>query len=324
MIIQRQILKAGIIASFLLFTFGCATPPQTARLLSSPLTIPPSYEINNVPFYSQEEFFCGPTTLTEAFNFYGMEETPQAIAPKLFIPELEGSLQIEMISATRQHGFLAYAEKGNLEQLFSLINDNIPVIVLQNVATSWFPMWHYALVIGYDIDKRDVILHSGETERRISELKAFERTWQRGKYWLLAVVPPSKTSQHFKPFVYTKAAQDLLSVNQQVAGVSALVSATKQWPDYWLPYFLLGNHYLDKDLAQSVNWYQQGFSYATTQAAYLNNFAYALNKSACKNSALKMINQALVLAPDDKSIKETHKEISASVPTQTCQLKISD
>ncbi|UJF21440.1 PA2778 family cysteine peptidase [Shewanella sp. OMA3-2] len=220
-------MKATLLIGFCLFISGCASvTPQTLQLLANPPAISPKYQIVDVPFYAQEDYFCGPTTLSEIFNFYGMSKTPQQIAPSLFIPDLQGSLQIEMVAAARQQGLLAYAESGNLTQLLSLVSENIPVIVLQNLSTAWYPMWHYAVVTGYDLDKQHVILHSGTNKNRIAEFKVFEQTWQRGQYWLLAAVPTDVASVYFDPFVYISAAQDLLSIGQSRYGIAALENAT--------------------------------------------------------------------------------------------------
>ncbi|CAM4146400.1 PA2778 family cysteine peptidase [Shewanella livingstonensis] len=317
--------KAICITGFCLFLSGClSVPPQTAILLANPPDISARYQIPEVPFYPQEDYFCGPTTLAEVFNFYGISKTPQQIAPALFIPDLQGSLQIEMVAAARQQGLLAYAEPGNLTQLLSLVSEDIPVIILQNLSTSWYPMWHYAVVTGYDLDHQQVVLHSGTDKNRIAELKVFERTWLRGQYWLLAAVPVDKVSSHFDRFIYTSAAQDLLSIGQSTPGVNALKNATRQWPDYWLSYFLLGNYYLAIDNAKAAFWYQQGLSYtakqAEQQAAYLNNYAYSLSVAGCKLRAIETIDKALKLQPEDDNMLNTKNDIEKMSDNVRCSV----
>ncbi|WP_434940288.1 PA2778 family cysteine peptidase [Shewanella sp. HL-SH8] len=306
---------------------GCSSvTPQTSQLLANPHNIPLKYQIADVPFYPQEDYFCGPTTLSEVFNFYGVTKTPQQIAPALFIPDLEGSLQIEMVAATRQQGLLAYAESGSLTQLLSLVSENIPVIVLQNLSTAWYPMWHYAVVTGYDLDKQHVVLHSGTNKDRIAEFKVFEQTWKRGQYWLLAAVPTDTASLHFDPFVYASAAQDLFSIGKSTYAIEALENATRQWPDYWLSYFLLGNYYLTIDNVKADFWYKQGLIYTEQlaeqhfeqQAAYLNNYAYSLSLSGCKPRAMEMIEKALRLQPADSNIQSSQKEIEKMPDNSVC------
>ena len=247
-------------ASLFLLLAACQAPLQTKALLAEKNHGFSQHLISNVPFYPQQAFFCGPTTLSEVLNFYGGTEAPEDIAGATFIPGLEGTLQIEMVASARQQGLLAYAQRGSLKQLLGLVQNDIPVIVLQNNSISLFPMWHYALVIGYDLAEQKVILHTGETKAHTLNLATFERTWQRGNYWLLAPAPGSVSSLHFDKFIYTKAAQDLLTTGQTASGLQALQGASQQWPDYWLAYFLLANHYLQTDLKRAIHWYEKGLS----------------------------------------------------------------
>lgn len=309
---QQTSLSAGLL-SFLLSLTGCQTPPQTKLLLTSPPAIAGQHVVAGVPFYPQQEFFCGPTTLAEVANFYGFNKSPDEIAPATFTPGLEGTLQIEMAAATRQLGMLAYQQRGTMSQLLSLVADNIPVIVLQNNSISWLPQWHYAVVVGYDIDAKEMILHTGVTEAHRLNFATFERTWQRADYWLLAMLPPDKSSAQLDPFVYTKACQDLINTNQTAAGIAALITATKQWPDYWLPYFLLGNHYFSSKPLVAANWFKQGLPHARRQVAYLNNYAVLLSGLGCHQQAQALIEQALQLAPGDNTLIDSQQQISTAM-----------
>jgi tetratricopeptide (TPR) repeat protein len=293
---------------------------QTERLLASPPPIPSRYEIANVPFYPQLEYFCGPATLAQVFSYYGKTVMQEALAPDLFTPGLKGTLQIEMVAATRQQGYLAYAQQGSLEQLLSLVSEDIPVVVLQNVSIPWYPMWHYALVIGYDLEKQELLMHSGDMAKRKVAFKVFERTWQRGKFWFLAAVPAGRSSEYFEPFIYASAAQDLLAVGQVSAGLSALVAATKQWPEYWLPYFLLGNHFLANHLVQANYWYQRGYEYGKTETSLLNNYAYVLHTLGCHEQALGQIDEAISLAPGDANLQDTQRQIISEGVVATCPI----
>ena len=320
--LKHWILKAGLVASLLLLT-ACQTPPQTKALLGEPPPITNHHLINKVPFYPQQQFFCGPTTLAEVANFYDLEQSPEAIAPSTFVPGLEGSLQIEMVAASRQLGMLAYAERGTMRQLLNLLAENIPVIVLQNNSVAWLPQWHYAVAIGYDLASQEIILHTGVTQEHRLNFATFERTWQRGDYWMLVMLPPSQSSEHLAPFVYTKACQDLLDTGQNNAGVTALQSAIKQWPDYWLPYFLLANHYLADAPDIAIKWYKQGYAYGQHEVSYLNNYAYALAQNHCFDQATVLIDKALKLAPEDSNVLDTQQEIRQSAKRETNQACLS-
>tara|TARA_R110002126_G_scaffold161549_8_gene309389 strand:+ start:2145 stop:3179 length:1035 start_codon:yes stop_codon:yes gene_type:complete len=308
----RFLLQASLLVGLFLGSTACQTPPQTKQLLAAPPAIAGQHVIAQVPFYPQQEFFCGPTTLAEVANFHGLNTSPEHIAPNTFTPALEGTLQIEMAAATRQLGMLAYQQRGTMSQLLSLVADNIPVIVLQNNSISWLPQWHYAVVVGYDINNREIILHTGVTEAHRLNISTFERTWQRANYWLLAMLPPELTSTQFDPFVYTKACQDLINTGQTDTGIAALINATRQWPDYWLPYFLLGNHYFSSKPVLAAHWFERGLPYARQHAAYLNNYAVLLSELGCNHQAAKIINTALLLAPEDNNLLDSQQQIRAA------------
>jgi hypothetical protein len=304
--------ETGLMAGLLLLLQCCVSAPQTASLQRQSISIPASHEISQVPFFPQQEFYCGPTTLAEILNYYAIEVAPEQVSSKLFIPDRRGSLQVEMISSVRQYGMLAYAESGNLLQLLSLVSEDIPVIVLQNLGVSWMPVWHYALVIGYDLEQQWLRLHTGVTEGRLVPMDLFERTWERGDYWLLAAVPPDKSSKFFDAFKYISAAQDLMAVGMEAAAVKALESASTQWSSYWLPYFLLGNHYLEENPVHALNWFRQGLDVGATNPSYLNNYAYALLYNNCDAQALDVIQQAIMLQPDNPTLQDSLQDIRYS------------
>lgn len=312
-------LKAGLLLLLLLLS-GCQSPPQSRQLLAEPPAISRQALLSAVPFYPQQDYFCGPTTLSEVAAYYGVEHSADSIASLTFTPGLQGSLQIEMAAASRQLGFVAYEQRGSLSLLLQLIDEKIPVIVLQNNGLSWLPQWHYAVVIGYDLDRREIILHSGLTAEYRLPLATFERTWQRANYWLLAMLPPGRTSALLDPFLYTRACQDLLQTRQTAAGVTALISATQQWPDYWLPYFLLGNHFLAQAPAEAATWFAKGLPLARQQPAYLNNYALILSELGCKAQATELIQTARQLAPDDANIQDSEQQIRTKATATTCTL----
>lgn len=306
----------SILAGSLVFLQGCQNLPETQKLRLSPLkAISQSKLIKDVPFYPQQAFFCGPTTLSEVLNYHGHSITPEAIAPHLFIPGREGSLQLEMISAARSYGFLPYSAKSNFQMLFSLIDDNVPVIVMQNVATSWFPMWHYAVVIGYDQGNETVILHTGQTKAHQMSYELFEKVWQRGNYWMLALLNENQIFTYLDPFTYIRAAYDMLSLGQDKTALLNLQAATKIWPQQWLPYFLLGNYYLNKSV-DSAEWFSKGYKFASDRPEYLNNYSYALKQQGCISMAKELIRKALNITPNDKTLLETKSEYDLIIDTE--------
>lgn len=303
--LSKLIKKACYLAGFLLLS-ACQGTPQADKLSAQTLTLlPASKTIENVPFYPQQAFYCGPTTLAEVFNFYGVTVSADEIAPNLFIPNKEGSLQLEMVGSSRRYGFLPYSERGSLSQIMKLINDDIPVIVFQNLSVQMLPQWHYALVIGYDKEERTFTLHTGLTPNHSMSFELFERTWARANYWFLAPVPPDISSQEMNSFVYTSAAYDLLKIGKPRLAISFLKTATTQWPSEWLAYFLLANHFVDVDHDAAIDWFEKGYHVGKFESAYLNNYAYALIKSKRYEQAKIILTKALKDFPNNQTLLKT-------------------
>ncbi|MCK5204241.1 MAG: PA2778 family cysteine peptidase, partial [Desulfobacterales bacterium] len=156
---------------------GCATV-STINWHQDAGGIPPKHELNAVPFYPQKEYQCGPASLAMTLAWSGLQIDPDDLTPQVYTPSLKGSLPPAMVAATRRHGRVAY-EIAGANALLKEISAGHPVIVLQNLGLSWVPVWHYAVVIGYDLDKAVIILHSGITDQKTTALKTFENTWAR-------------------------------------------------------------------------------------------------------------------------------------------------
>jgi hypothetical protein len=79
-----------------------------------------------------------------------------------------------------------------LDALLTELAAGNPVLVLQNLSLPIKPMWHYAVAIGYDLDRGDIILRSGLTERMVMPMSTFEHTWGRSGFWGMVTLPPGR------------------------------------------------------------------------------------------------------------------------------------
>jgi hypothetical protein len=81
-------------------------------------------------------------------------------------------------------------------------------------------MWHYDLIIGYDQIQEKIILHICETRAHEMSYELFERVWQRGNYWILALLKLGQSHRYLDPFIYTRAAHDMLKVGLNEAALN--------------------------------------------------------------------------------------------------------
>ena len=156
--------------------------------------LPPKIEIASVPFFAQEEYQCGPAALAMALGWSGLDVTPDELKEKVYTAALQGSLQPAMITGARRFGRLAYEISGTQALMHELAAGH-PVIILQNLGLSWMPVWHYAVVIGYDLPSDEVILHSGRNVGARLPMRVFQNTWHRAEDWGLLVLGPARFRQ---------------------------------------------------------------------------------------------------------------------------------
>lgn len=178
---------------FCLLLIGCAGTPQSDSLLASiPETLNKPVELSSVPFYPQQAYQCGPAALATLVHFQGVDVNLDELIRRVYIPERKGSLQLELIAAARDYELIPYVLATELDAVLHEIKAGRPVLILQNLGVSWYPQWHYAVVIGYDLDAEQLILRSGEVERYRLNLFTFEHTWQRSKRWAMILLKPGE------------------------------------------------------------------------------------------------------------------------------------
>ncbi|HXH65039.1 MAG TPA: PA2778 family cysteine peptidase [Mariprofundaceae bacterium] len=236
----RARLAAGALF-FVLITSGCAATQTAALLRQPPARLPASAEIASVPFFPQQAYQCGPASLAMTLSWAGAKVTPEALAPKVFIPEKHGSLQVELIAAARRYDMLAYVLQPELADLLAEVAAGHPVIVFQNLGLSWYPVWHFAVVTGYDLAHRRLILHSGPDNRLYMPMSTFEHTWARGGYWALLTLPPSTLPQTASEPRYLDAVIALEQTGHDASAAAAYRAALTRWPQSETAGMGLGN-----------------------------------------------------------------------------------
>ena len=64
----------------------------------------PHVQLSSVPFYPQEAYQCGPAALAGVLGAAGVAATPSSLAPQVYLPGRQGSLQLELMAASRRAG----------------------------------------------------------------------------------------------------------------------------------------------------------------------------------------------------------------------------
>lgn len=300
-----------LIAIALLALAGCATP-QTDSVLQQRGALPPQIELQKVVFYPQAENECGPASLAMALDASGVTATPDQLTPIVFTPGRDGSLQTDMLTASRRYGRVAYPIK-NLHGILAEVANGTPVVVFQNLALSWYPQWHYAVVVGYDMDSKELILHSGLTPRDRMPFTTFEHTWERGGHWAIAVLPPDRLPATAQPLPYLAAVKGLEQAKQYDAALRAYSTALEQWPDDLQAMMGRGNAlYALNRKTEAVRAFRTTAGKHPESAAALNNLAHVLGELGQLAEAEKTARLAVEMGgPFADTARKTLDEIIA-------------
>lgn len=229
---------AGVFILLLLLT-ACARNP--VLLQSTYSDLPPQIELQSVPFYAQTEFQCGPATLAMVLNHQGIEADVDQLIPQVFLPERDGSVQPEMLATVRRYEQLAFPIRGTMDTLLGHLAAGDPVVVMQNLSLPIYPMWHYAVAIGYDIPNETLIMRSGEIERHTLSFSRFDATWARTERWGFVVAEPGTLPQG----ITARNALEAISAYEEIHGSNASLSSwqmfVERFPGNALGRFALGN-----------------------------------------------------------------------------------
>lgn len=263
------------------------------RVVSPDSQLPGSVELQDVPFHPQTEYQCGPAALATALGASGVTVAPQDLVGRVFVPQLEGSLQAEVIAATRGYDRLAYRVEPGLTTLLTTLAEGRPVLVLQNLGVDAVPFWHYAVVVGYDVRREQILLRSGEHRRLAMSTRRFEGSWRRARHWGLVVVRPDDLPASASADAVLQAAAGLESARRLDAALAAYSAAAKRWPNESVALLGLGNvHYRQNRLAEAQADFRALIAREPGHAVARNNLAQVLLELGRPDEALREIEAA--------------------------------
>lgn len=310
---MRQCLTPAAAGVFILagaLLAGCAAPQVSAIIERPPAGLPAAAEIAAVPFFPQEDYQCGPASLAAVLGHAGRDATPESLVPQVYLPGRKGSLQPEILAGTRRHGLVAYEIAPHLEALLREVAAGTPVLVLQNLALPWIPQWHYAVAIGYDLQERSLLLHSGVTRRLSMSLDTFEHTWARSGHWAMVALPPDRLPASAAELPYLSAVAALERVVPEAAR-RGYETALARWPDSITAELGLGNaSYAMRDLAGATAAYRRATVRQPASADAWNNLAQGLMELGSRDEALAAARRAVALGgPRLPTYRETLEHI---------------
>lgn len=281
--------RLGLVAACCLA--GCSALPVAEY--GQPDFLPPRVELMAVPFHPQAAYQCGPAALATVLAHAGTQRTPEALKDEVYLPRRKGSLQAELLAATRRSGLLPYVLASKVEALLTELAAGQPVLVLQELGFPLVPRWHYAVVVGYDRPGRKLILRSGREARQLMDFADFDRSWEKAGRWAFVAVAPDRLPASATEERFVAAAVALETVSP-AAAEQAYGLALRQWPSNLLARLGQGNiAYRRHDLAAAETAYRRATVDHPKAAAAWNNLAQALHAAGRQPEALAAVRRAV-------------------------------
>jgi tetratricopeptide (TPR) repeat protein len=304
--LENARLNAGV---FLLIAglSGCASMAPQATVLRDawPADMPGHVELAGVPFFPQNDYQCGPAALATSLANFKVQVTPTDLIDQVYLPARQGSLQLEMLAAPRRYGMVSYKLAPSFEDMLREIAAGTPVIVLQNFGE----VWHYAVAVGYDYVKGELLLRSGDTQKLETHFFLFEPTWKGNGYWAMVTVPPDRIPVTADESSYLDAVVAMARVGNPRVTQTAYVTFLARWPDNLAASIGLANsHYASGALKDAESVLRLAAQRHPDSLAVMNNLAQTLSDEGRDDEALALIERALLAdspyAPTARATRE--------------------
>lgn len=240
----------------------------------------------------------------------GAQPAYDTVADRVYVPGLEGSLQVEMMAAARSFGRIPFRLGGTLEDVLAEVDAGHPVLVLQNLRIRTWPAWHYAVVVGFDRDNRRILMRSGTEREMQTPLSRWLREWDWAGRWAIVVLPPGELPIGADRAPVLRALADFDEVAEPSARLRAWRAAASRWPDEALAQMGLGNARYEMGQTSAA-----GEHFREALALRPGHWPARLNLGVVLLEAGKPCEGLRVLAagemPPDHPLVETHGDVSA-------------
>ena len=175
-----------------------------------------------------------------------------------------------------------------------------PVLVMQNLRTPGFPVWHYAVVVGQDRASNRVVLNSGTREGMRQRAPSFLRTWDWAQRWGMVALRPGELPASADPLRYAEAVAAFEAVAGGAAARPAWEAALAHWPQDHRAALALGNAaHAAGDPAAAIAFFEEGLARRPGDAVLANNLASLLGARGCPARGHALLAPVLAGLPED-------------------------
>jgi predicted Zn-dependent protease len=216
-----------------------------------------------------------------------------------------------MLGATRRSGLVAYTPSPRLEAVLRELAAGTPVIVLLNLSgTRLLPVWHYAVLIGYDLEAGHVIARSGKRSRDEWKFGFLEFFWQDSNHWSMLALPPGRLPATAGDQDFALAVAALEQAGGRAQARTSYRALLQRWPDNLVGLIGLANvEYALKDLPAAERALRHAAKAHPQSAVAYNNLAHVLLELGQLRDAEAAARHAVSLA--GPTLAEARKTLEA-------------
>jgi predicted double-glycine peptidase len=143
--------------------------------------------IQEVPFFPQLDYQCGPASLAGVLSYYGDNVGPDEITESIYRENIRGTVSLDMVLYARNRGFASKWYKGNTDDIIRAVDRGNPVIVMIDLGFSLARVYHYMVITGYSF--KGVIANTGTTPQKLISWERFMSQWEKTHNWTLLITP---------------------------------------------------------------------------------------------------------------------------------------
>ena len=277
-------------------------------------------ELSDTVFFPQKDYQCGPAALATLIVHAGKKVSPGHLEEKIYLPDRKGSLQVELVAASRGYDLIPYVIDPSFTALLAEIRAGRPVLVLQNLGLAAFSLWHYAVVIGYDTEEDTMILRSGTVRRQMVSARRFLVSWRQSGSWAMIILRPGEMPVNTDQARYLKAVAALEAVGRYDTALAGYQAALQRWPDIDSALLGLGNCYYELGrLDEAEQAYRSLVHQYPGHGIGYNNLAHVLAEQGQYAQALAVLDRGLLLADYNGGVGQILQQARDEIVTRQVQ-----
>ncbi|TAN61711.1 peptidase C39 [bacterium] len=173
----------------LLALYACSAPGRGVVISDLRQNPGAGRVIDNVPFFPQSDYMCGPAALASVMGYYGGNDGISDVARQVYQERLKGTLPIDLAIYAKERGFEVNYYSGGLDDLKEKLSAGVPLILFLNLGFKSYPVGHYITALGYNDNLKVVLAHSGIVKEDVFTYKKLLDAWQKTGFATLHLTP---------------------------------------------------------------------------------------------------------------------------------------